>query len=866
MTAIAIQTFRDKKVGIFGLGRSGMSAARALRRGGAKLIGWDDNDAAREESALPLRAPQDGAWDEIAALVPSPGIPLRHDLIRRAQSRKIPIVGDMDLFQMAIQPFPKARIVAITGTNGKSTTAALLSAMLRASAETHLGGNIMPPALDLPLPADKDAAEIYVLELSSYQLALCERFAPHLALHLNLSPDHIGNHGSFAAYAEAKARIFKNQTAADHAIIGMGDDSIRDGSGAALVKKLQARKDAPSIMTIGEGGDIYAKEGVVYEARQGRRSQKLAAISSPALSGAHNGENAAAALAASLALGFSVEEAAPALRLFAGLPHRMEEVRRIGRIRFINDSKATNMDAAARALSSYSDIFWIAGGRSKGETLDALRPHLGRVRHAALIGEAADEIARQIGRACPWTKAASLKEAVEEAYAAASASRRLAAAANDKDCEPVVLFSPACASFDMFADFEARGDAFRDQSFALKSAGSEKKTFALAAGGTGGHLFPAEALAQELRHRGHRSLLLTDSRAENLADSSLWRQIRRVPSAAIAGKGVFARLSALFVMLRGVIAVRRLFRETRPDAVIGFGGYPSLPPLLAARLLGIPRCLHEQGAEWGRANRFLAPLADALSAAFPHLKALGGRSAIATGLPVRPKVWALRGEDYRPSIGDDPFRLLVFAGSQGAKIFGRIAPKTLSLLSRKMRARIRLTLQCRPEDADHARRALNEMGVSHKIAPFFDDLPKQIADSHLIVARAGASSVSEIAVIGRPAIFVPITGAVAHEQNANAAFFQRHGAGTLIKEEALSPQTLAARIEEAARSPERLTRQAEKAKALARALHCQDGAARLADLAESVSLRAAIRDKRRVSEERQARRDSSAPLQREAHP
>ena len=353
------------------------------------------------------------------------------------------VVGDIELMA---ENQPERRIVGITGTNGKSTTTALVGALLRAAGRgVQIGGNIGLPVLDLwPKPCD----DIYVLELSSYQLELTAHLACAVAVILNLTPDHLDRHGGMAGYVEAKKRIFRNQGANDWAVVG-----VDDAHGQALVSGLaQSRRVVPVAVGRPLERGVYVIDGLLHDAIDGpgREVADLRPIAS--LRGAHNWQNAAAAYAAMRALDVAPETIAAGLGQFAGLAHRMEQVGVVGGVRYVNDSKATNPEAAARALACFDRIHWIAGGRPKEGGLDPVWPYLDRVRHAYLIGEAAPRFAEALAGRVPCSRSGDLATAFAQATAAARAE------AAD---EPVVLLTPACASFDQFTDFEARGEAFR---------------------------------------------------------------------------------------------------------------------------------------------------------------------------------------------------------------------------------------------------------------------------------------------------------------------------------------------------------------------------------------------------------------------
>ncbi|MGH6897312.1 MAG: UDP-N-acetylmuramoyl-L-alanine--D-glutamate ligase [Geminicoccaceae bacterium] len=442
----------DRTAAVLGLGRSGRSACRALLESGARVWAWDDDPKRRAEAAaagMPIVDLEICNWARIDRLVLSPGIPLTHPrphrFVRRAKAEGVPIVGDVELL---VENQVERRIVGITGTNGKSTTTALIAQLLRrAGLGGQLGGNIGLPVLDL-LP--KPVEDIYVLELSSYQLELTEHLRCAVAVILNLSPDHLERHGSLAGYVRAKRRILRNQRAGDWAVLGVDDDH-----GRQLHRELAAGADRRLVpVAVGRPLDhgVFVLDGHLYDALEGPAAPVLDLRGVARLRGAHNWQNAAAAYGAVRALGLGLEASAAGLPQFQGLAHRLEPVATIDGVQFVNDSKATNPEAAARALSSFEAIYWIAGGRPKDAGLDAVLPWLDRVRHAYLIGEAAGAFARTLADRIPCTQSGDLPAAVRQAASAAWADRR---------GRPVVLLAPACASFDQFRDFEERGDTFK---------------------------------------------------------------------------------------------------------------------------------------------------------------------------------------------------------------------------------------------------------------------------------------------------------------------------------------------------------------------------------------------------------------------
>ena len=355
----------------------------------------------------------------------------------------------------------------------------------------------------------------------------------------------------------------------------------------------------------------------------------------------------------------------------------------------------------------------------------------------------------------------------------------------------------------------------------------------LAAGGTGGHLFPAFALAEELGRRGIAVDLVTDMRADRYDTGFPAREVYRVASASPSARSPLALARAVWSLTRGTAACLRLLRKVKPGAVIGFGGYPAFPPLVAARLAGVPTALHEQNAVLGRANRALARLVTAIAASFEHTKFLDGPTrskARVTGNPVRDLVVAWASSPYQPPPDGGPCNLLVFGGSQGARFFADALPETLALVPDRMRSRLSVVQQCREEDLGRVEEAYGRSGVQARIAAFFPNLPEEMAKAHVVIGRAGASTVAELTVMGRPAILVPLPHALDNDQLQNALRLSDAGAAWCLEQKNYTPQFLAEALTGLLASPGKLA----KAAAAARAQGRPDAVTRLADLVEEL--------------------------------
>ncbi|WP_421790874.1 UDP-N-acetylmuramoyl-L-alanine--D-glutamate ligase [Hyphobacterium sp.] len=455
---IPVPGYEDQAVAVFGLGRTGLATVEALQAGGANVLAWDDNAETRtkaQSAGFSLIDLDRADWTEIRALVLSPGVPLTHPephrLVKTAGAHSVPVLGDMELFAQAMAALLEDRrpkIIGITGTNGKSTTTALIGHILKkAGIDTRIGGNIGDAVLTLDPPR---LSTVFVLELSSYQLDLVHSMSCDIAIWLNLSEDHLDRHGDMAGYRAAKFRIFANQTPDGAAIVGVDDDYS-----VAVFSKLKAAKDR-ELIAISSGRSlshgVYAVGSKLFDGMLTPAHEVLDLATVPTLPGAHNAQNIAAAYAAARQLGLPAETITEAIKSFPGLAHRLELVGTHKSVRYVNDSKATNAEATAKALASFTDIFWIAGGRKKEGGIGSLAPYFANIAKAYLIGEAAEEFAATLGSAVPHEIAGTLENAMDLAASDAATGGHEA---------PVILLSPACASFDQFKDFEHRGDVFR---------------------------------------------------------------------------------------------------------------------------------------------------------------------------------------------------------------------------------------------------------------------------------------------------------------------------------------------------------------------------------------------------------------------
>ncbi len=473
---ISVFPFAGSPVAVFGLGRSGLAAAKALAKGDAEVWAWDDSDDARakaEAAGVSLVDLYNCDWRELTSLVLSPGVPLTHPephpVVGLARDAGCEVIGDVELL---VRTMRDPAYIGITGTNGKSTTTALVGHILElAGRNVEVGGNLGTPVLDL---APLDATGTYVVEMSSYQIDLTLSLTWDVAALLNLTPDHIERHGGFDNYVAVKKRIFHRQTNPRAAVLCLDDepcrrifDQLKEVGDQRLIPVAVGRKVARG---------VYVIDGTLYDNTEGHDAAVANLAALIALPGAHNWQNAAVAFAVARAAHVAAPVAGACLRSFAGLAHRMEQLAVIDGVRYVNDSKATNAAAAGKALACYDRVYWIAGGRPKEGGIATLAPHFPRIRHACLIGEAAGAFAATLGDAVPHSLCGDLETAVTQAAALAK-----------HDEGSVVLLSPAGASFDQFADFEARGDAFRKLVDALPGEHAEPEDFMAASAAIGSY-------------------------------------------------------------------------------------------------------------------------------------------------------------------------------------------------------------------------------------------------------------------------------------------------------------------------------------------------------------------------------------------
>ncbi len=422
---ITSPAFKNRKFALLGLARSGLAAAQSLSAGGAELLAWDNDEGARSKVAdiATIADPLDADLTGYDGIVVSPGVPInRHPIAAKAKATGIPLIGDIELFSIARPYLPPHRVIGITGTNGKSTTTALVHHLLKSAAlPTRMAGNIGLPILS---QAPLAAGGVYVLELSSYQIDITHTLACEAAALINLSPDHLDRYDGYSGYMASKGRLFEMQTAKQHSVFGKGDDDT-----ARIYHDVLARRGS-AVVHLADPALVRGQADW------------------PSLQGPHNLQNVAVAIALVEALGITEAQWRPALASFKGLAHRMEIVTERNGVLFVNDSKATNAASTAPALAAYPRIHWIVGGLAKSDNLDECVPNFGHVVKAYTIGEAGPLFTRLLSPHMPVETSEMMGAAV-------------CSAASQAQPGDVIMLSPACASFDQFKDFEARGDAFK---------------------------------------------------------------------------------------------------------------------------------------------------------------------------------------------------------------------------------------------------------------------------------------------------------------------------------------------------------------------------------------------------------------------
>lgn len=450
-----LESIGNKPVAVLGLGASGISTIKAFKKAGAKKIyAWDDKAEGQEKgtkAGAEVKALTPDILKKCGVLIVSPGVPLNHPVphpaVVVARELGVEILGDIEIFYRCVSD---RKIVALTGTNGKSTTTSLIHHILiENGVKSVLAGNIGLPVLEMKLPAK---GGVVVLELSSFQLDLCEKFSPDIGILLNITPDHIDRHGDVDTYANVKSRVFHGDGMA--AIIGLGDDFCQK---ICLNLKEAGNRKLVSVSIVNDrSGDVQVKGGTLFDSMDGGEPKEIGTLNNiTMLHGAHNKQNAAAAYAATKLLGIEADKILEAMKSFPGLPHRQFPVRVMNGVAYINDSKATNGEAAGKALACNNNIYWILGGKEKDGGLDGLQIFAERIKHAFLIGEATDNFAKWLDQyGIEYTKSGAIDIAVRQAHKMAQDNRGQPGGAG------VVLLSPACASYDQFNSFEHRGDVF----------------------------------------------------------------------------------------------------------------------------------------------------------------------------------------------------------------------------------------------------------------------------------------------------------------------------------------------------------------------------------------------------------------------
>ena len=445
---------QGEPVGVLGLGISGMATLRCLLNHSVSVIAWDDSEEKRKKAQeLGAEASQD--FSSCSLLVVSPGIPYAynpHELVKNAQDQGVEIIGDIEILHRSNL---QIQTIGVTGTNGKSTTTALLDHVLRTCGRhSYMGGNIGTPVADLDIPKDNGEDTVVVLEISSFQMDLCPNFVPDISILLNITPDHLDRHGSMEAYAESKARMLQGK---GYAVIGCDDSYTQEIYKNVSVQGIRKPYKVSVKGECSAGQGVHIKDGQLIDA-MGESAQDIGNVTKIAtLPGAHNQQNIVAAYCALRCIGLESAEIFGAMQTYPGLPHRQFLTHTLNGISYINDSKATNAEATAKALACYNNIYWIVGGRQKAGGLDGLEIFLNKVKHAYLIGESSQAFQEWFEQfEAPYSHCETLDKAVLQAHSDAQNSRGEPGGAG------TILLSPACASWDQFGSFEERGNVFSD--------------------------------------------------------------------------------------------------------------------------------------------------------------------------------------------------------------------------------------------------------------------------------------------------------------------------------------------------------------------------------------------------------------------
>ncbi len=780
-----------QKVCIVGLGVTGKAAIRYCQSRGAEVCLSDmrpENQLLQEEGDF-LREHQlayECGGHRLAFLagcdvvLPSPGVDLRQEPFSLLALEKPMVLGELAVVAGELD----SPVIAVTGSNGKTTVTTLLAEVLRAAGKrVFVGGNIGTPVYEYCLSPEK--YDVAVLEVSSFQLECCAGFAPDAAVLLNITADHLDRYSSIAQYAAAKASLFADMKEGGLAVISGDDRLCRDIELPSGVRRQTFGFSADCSLRIGEKDFVCSK---------GSGEKQRFAYDSDRLTGFAASNYAAAYL---VLQHFSVDSKtiARGFQEFQAPPHRLEQVTEIGGVSFVNDSKATNTGAVIGALKRIQgNVILIAGGRGKGENYRSLRECVReRVGALILIGEAAEALAADLGDLVSCLRAGTLDEAVGLAFECAAPG-------------DTVLFSPACASFDMFTGYAQRGIRFREAVGRLAETiqkrqqpeKTEKKIrLLLTGGGTGGHLFPAVAAAEQFV-KGFPDTEILFVGTKRKMDAGILAEYgfnsAAVHCYGLKGKSllklVFALVSLPWAYMQSLWLVRRF----RPDCILGVGGYVTGPVIAAGKTLGVACIIHEQNSLPGLANRQLGRIADRVCLSLPGPEHFfDAKKIVYTGNPVRESIRQLA-KKTRPG-NAEKCCLLVLGGSLGAEALNRLLPEAAALLPAAQKARLRVIHQTGVEREAGVAEAYKKSGVEALAEPFIKEMAEVYAQADFVVSRAGATTLAELSVAGKPAILIPYPYAADNHQKKNAECYVQGKGALLHVQEQLTPEKLAIEIE-----------------------------------------------------------------------
>ena len=743
-----------KKAMVFGAGVSGKGAERLLKELSYEVYLVDDKVAISSEEAIEIMDSE-----KIELFVKSPGTPY-NDLVKKIMVNNIELIDEIELgYRYKVLKNISGKIIAITGTNGKTTVTSKITELLnKAGYRAEFCGNIGVSFGEKLL--EKRELDFYVLELSSYQLENLKEFKADIAMVINLVPDHLTRYRDEVEYYDTKFNIGKNQTDEDYFIVNELSDEI-----LKRVDKINAKK---IVISEKNKGDIYSSEGVIYY-----REQPIIEEKNLALKGKHNLENCYFIIAVAKILDISNELIKEFLSTTKTLEHRMEEFFEYGKIKFVNDSKATNIESTNFAIEAYKNPILICGGYDKKLNLMPLIQKINElVKEVFLIGAISDEIEqelREIGyRSSKIHNLRDIESVIKYLRKNLNPNR-----------QETILFSPATSSFDQFKDFEERGETFKTivKNIFGEEGKSKNKKVLITTGGTGGHIYPALAVGKKLIENGVDVLFVgSNSRMEK----------ELVLNEGVRFKGIdiypFKRIGRLFSNIKAFIQALKIMKREKPDAVMGFGNYISIPILLMAVLFRKKIYLQEQNVKLGMANRFFYKYAKkcflAFDETFEDIPIKNQHKFMVTGNPLRASIYSLSKEEEkeRLKIGKNEKILLITGGSLGATSINSAVIRKMKEIY--MDKTIRIYWATGKENFQKINQELKTdyIKVTDVVKPYFSNMIEIMAAADLVVCRAGALTISEVIELEKPTILIPY-GATKVGQYENAMVLSEKSAG-----------------------------------------------------------------------------------------